>query len=379
MERSDSDPLHDLATERCRTVFWRSETSFSDDESDLVSSSTVVEEMPALVIQPSSARGKALLRCNEQLFIEEEEEVAPLDQQLSFTVVQDRKHKKRKDLYVEVDLEKYMSAREMTPLQERWNAITMIPPPLFCICFLLSGNWISKQMFANAIKELEQNNDLSMDALSTSFENDPTCFDWSNVPLLGRLLFQYIYAMPPLPLIAITLGVVVHAPFSFLYHWKYAHVLSPAKRTDHWSRRMDQSMIHVSSALTSFGTSGYWDYFLVNVLFNADSIYRQFKAQVKPRRNQGRLGVSIIAWAVPILRRGDWDMFFAVSLTLAIGFFLFIKYPIGGWSHAAFHLTLLPLMPLILTVATNLPSSKAPLHEAARCFALAELRNTFSS
>ena len=379
LSNEEKEPFTAEVTEPFRNVFWRSETSFSDDEDSDVSTSPSTsansEGSPALVIKPGSSAGTSFRR--EQLFLGDDE-VVPLDHQVSYTVVHDN-NDKRSDVYVEVDLEKYMSTREMTPLQERWNAITMIPPPVFCICFLLSGNWISKQLLSDAIKSLLEQKEISFEEVTATFDDDPTCFDWSNMPVFGSLLFRYIYAMPPLPLIAITLGVVAHAPFSFLYHWKYSHALSPSKRSQHWSRRMDQSMIHVSSALTSFGTSGSWDFFLVNVLFNPDSIIRQFQPTVIPRRNQGRLGVAIIAWALPILKRGDWDMFFAVLLTLAIGFFLFIKYPIGGWSHAAFHLTLLPLMPLVLTVAMELPAAQGPLRDAAHCFALAELRNTYSS
>ena len=135
---------------------------------------------------------------------------------------------------------------------------------------------------------------------------------------------------------------------------------------------MDQTMIHVQSCLSAYTTSGHMDFFFVNVLFNIDCVYRQFEPLVRPRRNQGRLGAAIVAWTIPILRRGDFEVFAQVIFLLAAGIYLFLWYPIGGWSHAAFHLVLLPLMPLLMQIAVGLDSSQDELHAAARCFALAD-------
>lgn len=141
---------------------------------------------------------------------------------------------------------------------------------------------------------------------------------------------------------------------------------------------MDQSMLHVASAMNSFGTCGFWDFFFVNAIFAADSIYRQFESQVQPNRNQNRLGVAIVAWTIPILKRGDLDMLCQVLGLLAIGIFLFVRYPIGGWSHAAFHVVLTPLMPLLMEIGTSIPASQEHMKAAAQCFALAEHRGTWS-
>ena len=118
---------------------------------------------------------------------------------------------------------------------------------------------------------------------------------------------------------------------------------------------MDQSMIHVASALIAYGTSGSWDFFVANAFYNADCIYRQFKAKVRPRRNQVRLLISFLAYSMPILRRGDLMLFIHLWTVLGLSFWLFCKYPIGGWSHSAFHLVIALAPPLIMTAACDLP------------------------
>lgn len=359
------------------TVLFRSETSLSDDESSndssrdsFSSSSSSSPGRFVQVLETKCAEANELRRRNEVL------SEIPVNQVKSLiveTTIGNKGDKTiiKKDVCVEVDLAKYMASREMTPFQERVNALTVMPGFVFCLVFLLTGSWMSKDLVAEAMKNLEFEGEQD---LSAAFQDSNTCIDWSSLPLAGGV-FQNLHAIPPLSVIAVILGIVAHAPFSFLYHWKYAHVLSPAERTNHWSRRMDQSMLHVQSCLSTYATSGALDFFLVNALFNADSIYRQFEKVVRPRRNQGRLGVAIVAWTIPILKRGDFEMFTQVFSLLAFGIFLFIRYPIGGWSHAAFHLVLVPLMPMLMQIALELDSAQDELAGAARCYALAELRS----
>lgn len=163
----------------------------------------------------------------------------------------------------EIDVAKYMASREMTPLQERVNAITMIPNPLYCLYFICSGCWISESL----VQEYRDADVLDFD--SSSCNLSPS--SW--LPT----------AMPPAAILAVLYGITIHAPFSFLYHWRYAHAIPAGlERTGHWSRRMDHSMIHVASMFLSYAAcNGNWDYTLVNILFNADCIYRQFKTKVR--------------------------------------------------------------------------------------------------
>jgi hypothetical protein len=264
--------------------------------------------------------------------------------------------KNRTRQFTEKDVDKYMASRVMTPLQERMNAITVMPGAFYCFLFLLSGAWLDKSLVAEARDEMLNGNDMLPDASG--------CISSTWIP--------HLHALPPLPVIAGALGIMIHAPFSFIYHWNYAHRLPPGlARTTHWSRRLDQAMLHVCSACMAYATSGRWDFFAANLLFNMDCIYRHFVTRVRPRRNQIRLAISVIAYTIPILRRGDMRLFGELWLGLGISSYFFLMYPIGGWSHSAFHLLIAVVPPLLLTSAIELPASQGQLKVAAQCAAIA--------
>ena len=92
--------------------------------------------------------------------------------------------------------------------------------------------------------------------------------------------FPNLYSIPPMPVMAIALGVCLHAPCSFIYHWCFSSHLDSVSSMYHWSRRLDQSFIHVMIAFLSYGVTGRWSNFWLNVIFNADCIYRQFEKKV---------------------------------------------------------------------------------------------------
>lgn len=284
----------------------------------------------------------------------------------TFVRVRRRGRNKRNVLVKEVDVDQYMASREMTPQQERWNAITMIPSPLYCLYFLLAGLWVSPSLVEQA-KVGRQDAEEPLQVLGWSgLANDVIGDD--NGCIHSR--FHNMPALPPLPVLAVAVGIILHAPFSFLYHYKYAHALPPGlARTTHWSRRMDQSMIHVASAFMSFATSGSWDFFVANLLYNADCVYRQFKLKVRPRRNQIRIIISFLAYTMPILRRGDFVLFGRVWTVFLVSGWLFVTYPIGGWSHAVFHLIMTLLPPLLMTAACQLPAAQYQMRLAAECAA----------
>jgi Gpi18-like mannosyltransferase len=90
---------------------------------------------------------------------------------------------------------------------------------------------------------------------------------------------------------------------------------------------------------------------------------------VKPRRNQMRITISILAYLIPILRRGLVLCFLELLCLFFVAFWLFTRYPIGGWSHAAFHLVMTLTPPLLMEAARTLEASQPALHQAAACMA----------
>lgn len=186
------------------------------------------------------------------------EEDAPVLLKESESITETQEETITSDAKKTCGVDAYMASREMTEHQERWNALTMIPSPLYCIYYILAGKWITTA--ATLVEPLE-----------SFIENRCIHSTW----------FPHLHAMPPLPILFVALGIVIHAPFSFIYHWKYAHTLPPGiARTDHLSRRLDQAMIHVASAFITYATSASWEYFLANALYNADCFHRQFHKEV---------------------------------------------------------------------------------------------------
>jgi hypothetical protein len=216
------------------------------------------------------------------------------------------------------DLERYSRLREMTPLQERWNALTMLPAPLYCWWFLLQYN--QQQQI-------------------------------------------------PAPVWAVTWAIFLHAPASMLYHGYYAPNIAAPLRLLHWSRRLDHAMIHVASTLLSYATSHSVPYLLLNVVYNARGVVAQCDGHaVSPQRNKRRIFISVVLYTLPLLWYGHDDdhdqqqatvhaagisLFLQCWLVLGLGGWLFATYPIGGWSHCAFHLVLALLPPLVLNAAVG--------------------------
>jgi len=93
---------------------------------------------------------------------------------------------------------------------------------------------------------------------------------------------------------------------------------------------------------------------------------------VKPRRNQIRIGGSLILLILPIIWFGNGSpstklgIIFGLTAWIIIGSWFFVAYPIGGYSHAAFHLTLhLPLAYYLFIASSHLDSSIQQMEEAA--------------
>jgi len=255
-------------------------------------------------------------------------------------------------LIVLKDKDDYINRRTMTPLQERLNGFTMLVGAFYGSYYCFSGTWLWDNI-----------DQVDLLALSSS-SFSPNCgTSW---------LLQNLHATPPLPMIFIALGLVAHAPISFIYHWHYCTTLPPGKaRFDHWSRKLDQAFIHVASAFVSYGTSGRWDFFAANVIFNAYCAWCTLvSTTATPVKTQLRILVSIFSYTSPLLQRDDMDTFLLAWFVIGSALWLFATYPIRGWSHAAFHLTIALLVPILMEAAGELPASQEQIAKAAHCASL---------
>lgn len=274
-----------------------------------------------------------------------------------------------------LDVEEYAAGREMTKTQEHWNALSMVPPTIYCLVYLFTSAWINSDLLEKAQEDYDADPLNFLPQIAEASKNNGS--PWTQVMGVGNdfspssvgcLPWNILPALPPLTILSVIVGTTAHMPFSFLYHWNYAHKLDRVARMNHWSRRLDQMMIHFASAAFSYATSGSFDFFVACALFNLHCMYRHaFLAHYRPRSNQLRIGIAILAYSLPILRRGDLDKFGLFWLIMGTSIWLFSKYPIGGWSHCAFHF-LIGLVPVILMqVAKELPVSQPQIIFAAQC------------
>jgi hypothetical protein len=266
-----------------------------------------------------------------------------------------------------VDVESYMARREMTKTQERWNALTMLPYPAYCLYFCLSAQWFEpleneEESYYGLLAQRQFVDDVDRSSSSSAFywslwtTDEHGCLSstssstwWHSMPCL-----------PPFPVVAVAVGVSLHAPFSFLYHWQYAHTMPPVERSRHWSRRLDHAFIHICSIFACCGTTDSMEYIVVNGLYNIDCVLQHLvKRDVRPRRNQVRCGLSLLLYTLPLLFRGDDGgdgvmLFCQLWAVFATSIWFFVAYPIGGWSHSVFHLIMALSPPLTLRAAARL-------------------------
>ena len=271
--------------------------------------------------------------------------------------------------------QEFNDKRVMSALQERWNAITMIPVMLYGFYFILAGCWLTSEHIEMVRQRNEMeviNNENRLDnwmVWAKSLFGDAQEFQEDSISAgcISISWLPHFHALPPLPVIAGAMGVVTHAPFSFLYHWRYATKLHPSKRLEHWSRRLDHAFIHFASACMAYATSGNINYFALNAVYNLDCAYKQFEEKVRPRRNQTRIAMSILLYILPVFQRECYGDFAQLILIFTLGGWFFITYPIGGWSHAMFHLVIAFLPHVIMVSACKLSISQQQLELAAQC------------
>ena len=253
--------------------------------------------------------------------------------------------------------EQYANARTMTPFQEKVNAVTILPSFLLCLHYILAGRWV-----------LPQTMEMAKDMLARDGKyGEPTgCLNWTYFPNLT-------YVLPPPTIIAICLGIIVHCPWSFIYHWKYAANPNPAERLKHWSRRMDHSAIHAASICWSYAIScGSIPFLLLNLIYNADCIRCHWEEEIKPRRNQVRILGSMLLYTSPLLFMQDDDgsrfvLFRKIWSYFVVAVWCFAAYPIGGWSHAAFHIVMVAVPVLLLDMAAKMEAEREWSMAAAQC------------
>lgn len=229
----------------------------------------------------------------------------------------------------------YLDKRVMSSAQEWFNAFTMLPGMLYSLDFLVGGRW------------------------REGVGDDST---WTDDAWTGGGA-----CLPPLPLVAGASACLLYSSCSILHHCLCAVTLAPSARVAHWSRRLDAASIHLASAIASYATTGRADYCLLTLLFNLDCIAKQFEEEIRPRRNLARTAASILLYVLPTLACDRSDIFWRFLVMFAVAGWLFVCYPVAGWSHGLFHLVLGFLPVLVIAAAMELESTRIDMAMTSRC------------
>jgi len=232
--------------------------------------------------------------------------------------------KKRIKRTTSFDAQAFLDKRVMTPNQERFNAITMIPGMIYSLYYIFAGCWVTTTMAGvdqhDSFPSFQQSEASEWTSMAReAFGNEHGWIE--RIGCINSSFFPHLTALPPLPVVAAAVGILVHSPFSMLYHWKYATVIKSSQRVQHWSRRLDHAFIHFASSCAAYATSGRVDFFLLNAMFNLDCAYRQFEEKVRPRRNLSRIITSVHLYLLPLLVYRHYTLFLQF-------YFMFI---VGGW------------------------------------------------
>ena len=116
-------------------------------------------------------------------------------------------------------------------------------------------------------------------------------------------------------------------------------------------------------------------FFAFNFIFNADCIRCHLEEEIKPRRNQLRIIGSMLLYTSPLLFMTDEDgsrlqLFRKVWTLFVVAVWFFAAYPIGGWSHAAFHIVMVAVPPLLLDMVAEMETGGEWSMAAAQCAVL---------
>lgn len=182
--------------------------------------------------------------------------------------------------------------------------------------------------------------------------------------------------------LGIAVGCLLHMPFAFMYHFLCALDFFE-DRVENLGRKLDQTFIHVSSAIFSYALSGAQLYAVATALLHGVAISYIWKPpQINPGASsessesasagggatQGTSGdalgsgtctsadraygkvrrrniyVGVLLYALPMAWRGDWDNFIYAwggswhGGALLMGMNPKLPGALRGWGHSLFHL-----------------------------------------
>lgn len=180
----------------------------------------------------------------------------------------------------------------------------------------------------------------------------------------------YLYLHPQASICAwiCFISTAVHCPFSMIYHLQLAWYQTNVHPVDNLLRVLDQSFILITGACFAFALSGNFWYgaaVAVSVAVWLVWLFQDFfdvragrAADARRGGIPGRLILTVLVVVLyigPIFVRGDLRSGFGAAGIFSVCSVLFSAYPLGRYSHAAFHLLLGPYQWVLIQSAGATP------------------------
>lgn len=146
-------------------------------------------------------------------------------------------------------------------------------------------------------------------------------------------------------------SILIHCPFSVFYHLCCAAFhgrVDPVK--GNIALRFDLIFIHVSGAIVSLATSGRYEWFALNVVFNAFCSYRLAGWYANGMERRCSRIICAMGYIVPVLTV-DAHLFLHTLLSFFMMVLAFaLNWHMKGWGHFISHLLLIPFVSCLFQV-----------------------------
>jgi hypothetical protein len=138
----------------------------------------------------------------------------------------------------------------------------------------------------------------------------------------------------------LTVGVLLHLPFSMIYH--FLRALYPHDEQLLW-KWLDLCFIHISSIFYALALSHSVSFTILNALVHINwlrNVGGNVQGDSYKRQRVLNLFWGVLLYTFPVVWRGDLENWFPAMLYMIASGTLYVTKVLGGWSHMWFHLVL---------------------------------------
>merc|ERR1712113_44928 len=145
---------------------------------------------------------------------------------------------------------------------------------------------------------------------------------------------------------------LVHCPFSVFYHLTCASFYGKVHPVEeNFALRLDLIFIHMGASLIALATSGNYEWFAVNLIFNSFCSYRRAGWHGSGMERRSTRFLAAMGYILPV-----WMLDVELFLHALFAFFIVVvafllNRQMQGWGHTISHLLLMPLTSCLFKVS----------------------------